>query len=745
MTDDEIKEVYYELKRFRDYVEDIRRSLEPRQLSQEDYITSLLNSLEEDADEVFLEILNCKNQPANDISQREKWQRRQEQEIMMIQQQQAERNNKINYLRSLEYFDDNFLKILEKNNRWDGIQLLLGFFKECRADELWMAEQLLAFNRFDDLSKLAKLWKQDRWADIQTVCNLALQGIWNEVTARLAEMTTPPESRNLFNESMLTGELKDMYQYYLFLKENNRIDEANKFYNEMIVNIVESRAKKLNSAKIDVLKANTLHGLNSTNPPSQTSSQDVESTSNEKLAKLFYEECEKRFVEEYHLLCGETPGDDGKYPVYIWEEKLCCYRRVENLTELYSRLKKLSRSISSEMGYDRPTLLTDQKTKEIVDSLIYSSELAIEEKGIKQPREEQVFFWNGYYDLREGKFYKTDTTSYFHLFCLPYDYDDNVGEPAIFDAMLANMFNGDEKKIELSYQIIGAILSDVTRLKSLFVFKGVPHGGKSTLGDLIASFLSENTVESFPNMDSIETSKIKPYERNRKLLYIDDAPDKVWNSSTVSYLKSRSRGLSGANAVVFKILFCTNYAISCNTEEDKKSLEARLVILPFDNDMKEFNKNHDTSIIQRMIRCHFELERQAIVKKALEQFKVVLDRGGEFTKLDDNLSNAIRVSSSPVIPRSAAKENTTRQTISDKNEAVCDLIRKNYERTDDPERFTTPTSILDFIIKKMPDTNGKEGEVGKVVRFVFGNDVTTGNRTKDGKTRYKITCIDPQQ
>ena len=445
------------------------------------------------------------------------------------------------------------------------------------------------------------------------------------------------------------------------------------------------------------------------------------------------------------MICGETPGDDGKYPVYIWEEKFCHYRRIENLTELYSRLKKLSRSISSEMGYDRPILLTDHKTKEIVDNLIYSSALTIEEKGIIQPSEERVFFQNGYYDLYEGKFHQTDTTGYFHLFCLPYDYDDNAGEPVIFDTMLANMFDNDKKKIELSYQIIGAILSDVTRLKSLFVFKGVPHGGKSTLGDLIASFLAENTVESFPNMDSIETSKIKPYERNRKLLYIDDAPDKVWNSSTVSYLKSRSRGLSGANAVVFKILFCTNYAISCNTEEDKKSLEARLVILSFDNDMKGFNKNHDTSTIQRMIRCHFESERQAIVKKALEQFKVVLDRGGEFTKLDDNLSNAIRVSSSPVIPRSAAKENTTRQTISDKNEAVCDLIRQNYERTDDPERFTTPTSILDFIIKKMPDTNGKEGEVGKVVRFVFGNDVTTGNRTKDGKTRYKITCIDPQQ
>lgn len=733
MTDDEKKEIHYELKRFRDKVEDLRRSLEPRQFSQEDYI----NSMADGAHEVFLDILSGNKQSETHISQ---WYRRREQEFMMFQQ---EHNRKLNYLRSLEGIDK-FLTILEKNNRWDGIQLILIFSKEGRTQELWVAEQLVAFNRFDDLSNLAKLRKQGRWADIQTVCNLAYYGNWNEVTIRLAEMTTSPESRNLFNEPIFTGELKDMYQHYLFLKENNRIDEANKVYNE-IFNIVESRTKKLNAAQIDVLKTDALRVSNSINPPFQASSQDVESASNEKLTKSFYDECANRFIEEYHLLCGETPGDDGKYPVYIWEEKLCRYRQVENLTELYSRLKKLSRNISSEMGYDRPTLLTDQKTKEIVDSLIYSPELAIEEKGIKQPREEQVFFWNGYYDLREGKFYKTDTTSYFHLFCLPYDYDDNVGEPAIFDAMLANMFNGDEKKIELSYQIIGAILSDVTRLKSLFVFKGVPHGGKSTLGDLIASFLAENTVESFPNMDSIETSKIKPYERNRKLLYIDDAPDKVWNSSTVSYLKSRSRGLSGANAVVFKILFCTNYAISCNTEEDKKSLEARLVILSFDNDMKEFNKNHDTSIIQRMIRCHFELERQAIVKKALEQFKVVLDRGGEFTKLDDNLSNAIRVSSSPVIPRSAAKENTTRQTISDKNEAVCDLIRKNYERTDDPERFTTPTSILDFIIKKMPDTNGKEGEVGKVVRFVFGNDVTTGNRTKDGKTRYKITCIDPQQ
>ena len=359
MTEDEKKAVYHELKRFRDHVEDVRRSLAPRQLSQDDYVMAIVDSMVDDADDVFAEVLGYKNQSIPDAIQLDKEIRRQEQEFMRLQQQQAEYNNKLNYLRYLEYLDD-LLVILGKNDRWDGIQLLLIFFKESRRQELLVAEQLVQLNRLDDLSKLAKLWKQGRWADIQTVCGFAQQGRWDEVTVRLSEMTIPLESRNLFNESMLTGELKDMCQHYLLLKETNQVDEANKLCSK-IADILESRSKKLNTAQIDVLKAKELRSLSSTNLPSQTSSQDVESTSNEKLANSFYDECANRFIEEYHLLCGENPGDDGKYPVYIWEEKFCHYRRVENLTELHNRLKKLSRSISLEMGYDRPILLTDQK------------------------------------------------------------------------------------------------------------------------------------------------------------------------------------------------------------------------------------------------------------------------------------------------------------------------------------------------------------------------------------------------
>ena len=210
---------------------------------------------------------------------------------------------------------------LYRKEKWLAIKLLLLFNAQSRWLELNLIYRLADMNRWDEISRLYELLKQSRWTDIQTVCSLAYMNRWNEVTVRLAEMTAAPESRNLFNESMLTGELKDMYQHYLFLKNNNQMHEANKLYTE-IVNIAESRAKKLNAAQIDVLKTKELHALNSTNPPSQTSSQDVESASNEKLTKSFYDECANRFIEEYHLLCGETPGDDGKYPVYIWEEKL---------------------------------------------------------------------------------------------------------------------------------------------------------------------------------------------------------------------------------------------------------------------------------------------------------------------------------------------------------------------------------------------------------------------------------------
>lgn len=101
------------MKCFRDKIEDFRRSLEPRQLSQEDYINSIVNSMTDDVD-VFAEAAEAfgyKNQPATNISQEEKWRRRREEESRRIQQQIAEHNFKLDNLRLAEYFDDNFLKI----------------------------------------------------------------------------------------------------------------------------------------------------------------------------------------------------------------------------------------------------------------------------------------------------------------------------------------------------------------------------------------------------------------------------------------------------------------------------------------------------------------------------------------------------------------------------------------------------------------------------------------------------------
>ena len=122
MTEDEKKAIYCEVQRFRNYVENFRRSLAPRMPDPVSFIV--------DSPVVY-------QKPINDIIEaQEDWYRREE-ESRRIQQQQAEYNNKLNYLRSLEYLDD-LLVILGKNNRWDGIQLLLNFSKENRGSVKWI-------------------------------------------------------------------------------------------------------------------------------------------------------------------------------------------------------------------------------------------------------------------------------------------------------------------------------------------------------------------------------------------------------------------------------------------------------------------------------------------------------------------------------------------------------------------------------------------------------------------------------
>ena len=188
-----------------------------------------------------------------------------------------------------------------------------------------------------------------------------------------------------------------------------------------------------------------------------------------------------------------------------------------------------------------------------------------------------------------------------------------------FDRFLSYIFDGDALKMKLTYQIIGAILSDLP-MKNVFVFQGVSNGGKSLLSDIIIRLRDSRDVELVGSINEINASKSKSYEGRTKLLYIDDAPNEKWSDTTVSYLKTRSSGISRVKESSFKILLCTNYPILYRTEDGRDySMDSRIVLLPFAKDLKAASKadNGVYWLIQYAQGEKFEQEKSIIAMKAL--------------------------------------------------------------------------------------------------------------------------------
>ena len=317
-----------------------------------------------------------------------------------------------------------------------------------------------------------------------------------------------------------------------------------------------------------------------------------------------------------------------------------------------------------------------------------------------------------------------------------------------FDVFLNYIFDGDELRIRLLYQIIGAILSNVP-LKNVFVFQGVSNGGKSLLSSAIIRLRDSNDVELVGSINEINAFKSKSYEGRTKLLYIDDAPNEKWSDATVSYLKTRSSGISCVKKSSFKILLCTNYSIFYKTEDGRDySMDNRIVLLPFSKDLKASSKIDGglDFLVQYIHGEGFEQEKPAIAMKALCYFRDVLANKQEFAiryPLNDCIVNSrsgrINVDNdvSGADEKKCVEIKLSRQTISDKNPDMLSFLKENFELSDDERDYMTAEQILLHIRQLMPGTNGRVNEVGKPVKAVFGENCCLG-KDRDGKICYKL-------
>ena len=587
----------------------------------------------------------------------------------------------------------------------------------------------------------SRLEKWGKWCEIEQILNLleenrsyfafyvidfALREQWGQISPYLNQVSNPMDvpPLSLFNmplgNAFLSGVFNHTFSAGFTVEQAQRINEA-VVMSEVRSNEAYVTALKL--AQVDILK-----NMERQSSKEQKSEAIIPIGENDNFVsnKIDYQELASRFINDKTLVRIRTDED---YVVYYWSEskKYIPFSSNKSLiTDLNTYAYKLY-GAQIEVAVSRIDSLVNQMINHEVPLLGEGS-------FAEETKDRQLFFRNGYYDFNEGKFFEMDTRRYFHVFCLPYDFTDDVGEPEVFDKFLNYVFEDDLEKITLVYQIIGAIISTIP-MKYIFVFQGVSHGGKSILSEFITRLFDDTEIKEIGGINEINESKAKPYERKIRFLRVDDAPNDKWSSSTVSYLKTRSRGMSNKSESTFKILLCTNYSILFKTEDGRdESMEGRMVIVPFEKNLNTISKSdcRFNEIIEKLLNGQLEQEKISIVKKALTCFGDVLSNREFVCRYQ--LNKCVMASKLNVLNEFVED----RCTISDKNRNLIDWLRDNFEIAYNEEEFTTAEQILEFIKRKFPETTGRVNDVGRVIKSVFGDKACNGKRSASNKICYRI-------
>lgn len=519
------------------------------------------------------------------------------------------------------------------------------------------------------------------------------------------------------------------------------------------IRINEDFQKKLNTANVQLRLREEKHKQDLQFDADAKKIKEEESRSQTTITPdivtIDYRELETSFIEEKWLV---RITQDGESKIYYWDDDVKRYVSFETMKRLTSALRTYAYE-----KYGQEIKLSSNELDYVVTRMMdFSVPLLGKSKHIQPSTDKYIFFRNVYIDLKTGNDGKTrgyllyDVRSNFHVVCLPCDFYNDFSPPVHFGELLDYVFDGDKTKQTLVYEIIGAIMTNIS-LKNVFIFQGVSNGGKSTLAEIIIRLFNADEVKRIGSINEIDEIKSKKDEGRIRLLYIDDAPREKWNPSTVSYLKTRSSGITNTWNPNFKIILSTNYPIMFKTEDGRdESMENRIVVVPFNKDLKTTinEDSHIGQLIQDFLYSEkLENERPRILNKALRHFIYVLNRGREFVHqypLNECVINSGTYPSNVTHDAVAEPESKAitnigkeKQTISDKNPHLIEFLRNTFELTDNENEFITADEVLNAIKNYIPDTNGRVNEVGAPIKAVFGEDCQWSKR-KNNKTWYKI-------
>lgn len=246
-------------------------------------------------------------------------------------------------------------------------------------------------------------------------------------------------------------------------------------------------------------------------------------------------------------------------------------------------------------------------------------------------KEEQIFK-NGIYNVREKSFYEfKGNERIFGQFPINVKFvgiNQDVFPATVFDKILNDVFDGDMDKICLLYQILGAIMSNIS-LKHIFVFQGRHNCGKTTLTDILSAIIGSDKCQSVDDWSNL--SDYTQEDLNAcKLVVVTDASDRPITPKQLSLLKNFADGTQSRDSRNFKLIINTNNAVYTDKDSDtgmkhlSNALASRLVVLPFE---KEMSKTYSKVDCEDYMEHLLSKERERIISTAFVMFSQYYAKG----------------------------------------------------------------------------------------------------------------------
>ena len=328
---------------------------------------------------------------------------------------------------------------------------------------------------------------------------------------------------------------------------------------------------------------------------------------------------------------------------------------------------------------------------------------ALQISDLKKMTEYQLIFFDGVYDLNSGEFKFLNGTKIFNDVSFLMNWSQTEEETPAFDALLLDIFDGDELKINLTYEFIGAMLSTVPTLKKIFIFQGLSQAGKSRLARIICALFDEGEVVFLDRLADINQDYIQKNLNNCRLIYIDEASDKKILPAQASTLKTIANGCRRA-----KILIGTNHALYTGDNGFvEPALRNRFAVLPFEKSM-----DNEDPRVTAFEDVFFEKEKNAIIKKSLLRFQGMLARG--FFCKEFHVNEVI----------------TVEKTIDEKDEQLRKILFENYELTSEIIPETTAQSIAAQVNLISPGVVKNNAILGKKLTAIYGNQIRSQHLSK---------------